>query len=231
LVALATLYSLLVAPWLLKKKNRADPDEEEGRVDLAAVYGVDDDLWELFVKPGCEADGEPLKEVGMGRDFGLNPILVLRQGEAVPVEGEDFVLRENDVVAVTGKEAKIREFEERQPEMVVMGRPDSRKEFSWSAFELVEVVTPPRSDAVGRTLRDLRMRNETDLTCIGLWRGDRPYRTGTRDLKLAAGDGLLLFGAREKVRGFRPAPPRSFPGSSSTPRGPTAISGHWWPWR
>jgi Trk K+ transport system NAD-binding subunit len=112
-----------------------------------------------------------------------------------------------------------------------MGRPDSRKEFSWSAFELVEVVTPPRSDAVGRTLRDLRMRNETDLTCIGLWRGDRPYRTGTRDLKLAAGDGLLLFGAREKVRGFRPAPPRSFPGSSSTPRGPTAISGHWWPWR
>jgi di/tricarboxylate transporter len=203
---LAVLYSLAAAPWLLRGKTRPDPDPGNTRVDLAALYGLNVYLWEIFVRAGSEVDGKRLKEVGMGRDFGLNPISVLRQGKEIPVEGEDFILKESDVVAVSGKESQIRAFEERQPDLVVLGRPDGHKQFSWSAFELVEVVTPPRSEAVGKTPRDLRLRDDAGLTCIGIWRGDQVHLTGTRDMALVPGDGLLLFGTREKVRAYRPGP-------------------------
>ncbi len=206
LVALATLYSLVVGPWLLKGRNGADPGRETAKEDLVDAYGLDERLWEFFVKPGGGADGRSMKAVGMGRDFGLNPILIFRGEREIPVEDEEVTLREHDLLAVTGREERIRAFTDRREGITVLGRPDGHEEFSWSAFELVEVVVPPRSEAVGRTLRDLRMREDAGLTCIGVWRDDRPYRTGTRDRKLAPGDGLLLFGSREKVRAYRPEP-------------------------
>lgn len=50
------------------------------------------------------------------------------------------------------------------------------------------------------------MRESTGLTGVAIWRNARPYRTDARDAPLQEGDGLLLFGARDRTRNFDPAP-------------------------
>ena len=71
---------------------------------------------------------------------------------------------------------------------------------------MLEVVVPPRSGMVGRTLREKRMRHATGMTAVGLWRGDRAFWTGIYDRRLQAGDAVLFFGNRARIRDFRPEP-------------------------
>lgn len=209
LVVVAVIHALLFGPWLLKGKKDNGSEEEDQHTDdedLINIYEMNNRLWEILVMSGSSVAGKPLKEIGMGTDYGLNPILVLRNGDQHPVENSDFRLAEKDVVAVGGREERVMAFAQSHDNISVLGQPDLKEEYSWSAFELVEVVVPPRSPAIDRTLREIHVRRDFGLTCIALWRKDQAYRTETRDRKLKEGDALLLFGSRERVCRFDPKP-------------------------
>lgn len=84
------------------------------------------------------------------------------------------------------------------------GRPRDQKAFPLSTAELVELVVPPRSPVIGKTLTDLDFRKKTGLSGIALWHQGKPLRTNVGNHPLQEGDGLLLFGNRKKTRSFKP---------------------------
>jgi di/tricarboxylate transporter len=116
--------------------------------------------------------------------------------------------------------------------LLLIGPPKEQMEFPSSNAELVEVVVPPRSSAIGKTMRELKLRNRTGLTGVALWRHGRAFRTDARDRALQEGDGLLLFGACERTRNFDPAPdflwlqppPADVPPPESRRQAPIAVA-------
>jgi di/tricarboxylate transporter len=64
---------------------------------------------------------------------------------------------------------------------------------------LVEAVLAPRSDLIGRTLRETRFRERYGMSVVALWRAGRSLRTGLTDLELQLGDALLLQGDRDRL--------------------------------
>ncbi len=207
LLVVSVLYSLFFGRFLLPDNHKNDNEADlPSRDDVIDTYALNERLWEILIRPKSDVVGKPLKEIGMGKQHGLSPIMVIRKKEALPVENEEFQLQEKDVVAVGGCEERIEDFMENHEGLVFMGQADGHEEFSWSMFELVEIVVPPRSAVIDHTLRDLDFREDTGLTCIALWRDNRPFRTDARDRNLKGGDALLLFGAKERVRNFKPEP-------------------------
>jgi di/tricarboxylate transporter len=65
---------------------------------------------------------------------------------------------------------------------------------------LAEAVLAPRSGLVGKTLRQLRFRDQYGLGILAIWRAGRAYRTLLRDFELQFGDALLLFGPRDRLQ-------------------------------
>ncbi len=65
---------------------------------------------------------------------------------------------------------------------------------------LAEAVLAPRSELVGKTLRQLQFRDKYGLGILAIWRAGRAYRTLLRDFELQFGDALLLFGPRDRLR-------------------------------
>jgi di/tricarboxylate transporter len=66
-------------------------------------------------------------------------------------------------------------------------------------LELTEIVVPPRSRAVGRTLTDLELRTKHGVAVLALWREGRIIRTDVGKIPLEVGDGLLVMHLSERL--------------------------------
>jgi len=62
------------------------------------------------------------------------------------------------------------------------------------------VILSPRSNAVGKTLREIHFREKYGLSVIAIWREGRPRRVGVGDMALQSGDALLVLGARRRAQ-------------------------------
>src|SRR5690606_29045721 len=54
-----------------------------------------------------------------------------------------------------------------------------------------ELVIPPSSNLLGKTVTDLAMRKTYGLSVLAIHRGDETFREGLRDIPLQAGDTLV----------------------------------------
>ena len=68
------------------------------------------------------------------------------------------------------------------------------------ATAFAEVVLPPRSTVVRRTLRDVEFRRRFGLNVIALQREGKTRHSDLRDVRLGHGDALLVYGPREQLR-------------------------------
>ncbi|HED24050.1 MAG TPA: SLC13 family permease [Firmicutes bacterium] len=203
LLAVGVLYSLFFAWRLLPDE---DPPEEITALDkpnLIKIYGLADRLWEIWVQEDSDALGKSIREMGLGERFGLVLVAVARAEGQTAKGFEELVLERDDVLLVLGREEKVRELTEAEG-LFFAGHPREQKQFPLSSAELVELVIPPRSPVIGRTLSGMDFRRNTGLSGIALWRGERPYRTDVGNMPLQEGDGLLLFGDRRRTRSFQP---------------------------
>lgn len=206
LLLAALLYNLLLG-WRFLPGGEVEQEKElvETADDLVKVYDLYNRLWELWVKDRSFAEGKTLRDIGLGKRYGLSIIALVRGGEQLPAEKEELILQGGDVLLVLGREERLREVAEEEG-LFLAGHPREQKRFPLSTAELVEVVVPPRSPVIGKTLQGISFRENTGLSGIAFWREERPFRTDVGSQPLKEGDGLLLFGDRKKTRSFNPYP-------------------------
>jgi di/tricarboxylate transporter len=73
-------------------------------------------------------------------------------------------------------------------------------------IELLEVLVAPRSEVIGKTLKQDKFRSKYGLNVVALWQGDRVYRTDVGDIVLRGGEALLVHGPRAKIDLLRTDP-------------------------
>lgn len=201
------IYSLLFSRVLFNgKQDISRQTAEETPHNLIQTYKLNKRLWEILVQPDSPVCDHTMEDIGPGSHYGLSVLLVMRQQKQLAVENKKFVIEANDVLALSGSQDRVEAFIRDHSGLVLMGQPIAEEEFTWSAFDMVEVVVPPRSKLIGKTLRQSDLRRKTGMTAVGLWRNDKPIRSEIRDRVLAPGDGILLIGGRDKVRDFVPRP-------------------------
>ena len=91
---------------------------------------------------------------------------------------------------------------------------------------MVEVVVRPGGDADSVRVRDLRLRVRYGLTLLGVHQRDRVVTTGLRELRLRAGDVLVLFGPWEAVQRLDGDP--SLVVLTDHPTEPPRYGKRWW---
>ncbi len=197
LVALSGLLYLTLIGWRLLPAH--NPTEREGKEEhlqepqeLLEFYALPERLWIVEVQPDSPLAGKSLAESGIGQRWGLC-VLAMRGGDG----RFHFITPESRLEAgsqllISGREERIRALEadglraeeaNLPPESLL---PDDGG--------LLEVLIPPRSRAVGQTLRDLHFRQRYGLSGVALWREGRRMRTDVGGIPLRFGDALLVYG-------------------------------------
>ncbi len=204
LLLVGVLYSVFLGWRLLPAEDPVNDRPDTERPDLIETYGLTDRLWEVWVQDRSPAVGKTIRELGLGEWFGLCVVAVVRSDQQLPAEHTELRIQAGDILLVLGREEKVAELCSEEG-LFLAGHPREQKRLPLSTAEMVEVVVPPRSPVIGKTLTEINFRENTGLSGIALWRNGAPRRTDVGHIPLKEGDGLLLFGDRTKTRSFRPA--------------------------
>lgn len=186
------LYMLLLGRHLLPRRSPAGRDSVGVDVqELGETYGLARHLWEARIHDESPFASRTIRESEMGSRHGLSVLAILRGQDARFDPPPDEPVEAGDVLLLLGPEERARAVGRLG---VTLGR--SRQDLP---VELTEAVVAPRSPAVGRTLAELRFRERTGLTVVGLWRGTRSHLSDLSTHKLQPGDALLVVGPPSEV--------------------------------
>lgn len=199
-VAAGVAYLLTVGRWLM-------PDREASP-DFLSRYELHDYLSTVRIRPGSPLAGESIGESRFGHEQGLLIIRIEHPGGAVVDHpGAATVLREGDLLLVEGKVKDITDMRETvgveiqgaDPGLPEPGAEPAQDEGD-DPVRFAEILVPPRSHAIGRTLRTLRLRTRHAVSALGLRRHGEALRKNLGEVPFEPGDVLLVQGRASALR-------------------------------
>ena len=203
LAAVGVLYLWLVGPRLLPVR--------EGRNDQLGPSGDG----KQFIAQINLAPGHPL--IGAQSTAGLFPDLpdvtvrmILRREQPVLPPFDEVALESGDVLIVAATRKTLTDLLRSKPAYLagVMSEAAPAPEEGSPAppsgeLALVEAVVAPGSRMIGRTIQQIGFRYQTNCVLLGIQRRSRMIRAHMNQIRLEAGDVLLILGDRSDVRALR----------------------------
>lgn len=117
---------------------------------------------------------------------------------------DDITLRTGDIVMVAATRGVMTELLNASPDLVTSAEGDEENEGANGERRVIaEAVVAPASRMDGRTLAQTGFRAETGCTVLGVQRRSRMIRAALTQLRLEAGDVLLVMGSRSNVLELR----------------------------
>ncbi len=168
-----------------------------GQVELSKEYHLREYLTEVVVSPRSPLAGRTVAEVELGKTWDLNLLAIVRGGEAQEPDPEEPIAA-GDLLIVEGAVERLLQLKDTL-------KVEMRSETSWTAavergsLHLVEAIVLPRSDLVGRTLKEARFRQRYEANVIGLNRHGETLIEKLGRIRIRVGDVLLLQGTEEAL--------------------------------
>jgi di/tricarboxylate transporter len=160
-------------------------------------------LAELRILPGSLLDGNTLAESHIGRDFDLVVLAVIREGQRRFDPPADTVLHEGDALIVEGSSEAILKIKDATGIDIQADMKFSDSDFQNEELLLAEVVLLPGSPFIGRTPKNLRMRERYWVQILAINRQRGVIYSKIADSRLQLGDVLLLQGDAKQILGLQ----------------------------
>jgi di/tricarboxylate transporter len=179
--------------------RRLLPGDEErqkvtpGRTEtyFAETYGIDGEVFELTVTTDSPLVGMSVAEVEQLRGAPL--ILALKNGnEARLAPPADQMIWVGSVLGVLGKREAVNDFANVQLCQVQSRLRNFADLFNPARAGISEVVIPPNSTWIKKTVGELRLRKTYAISVLAVNRGEQVFREDVRKVALRQGDTLVL---------------------------------------
>ncbi len=205
LAGVGFLYILLAAPRLLPDRGSLVQDVLPG--------GGKQFIAQISVSADSRLVGETAP-AGIFAGLGEMTVRVVQRDEEAffpPFEG--VAIRPGDVLVVAATRKTLTEALSRDPGLLdpdlgVGAPPPEDDEQRWRSGErmLAEVMVVPASRMIGQTLAQIGFRYKTHCIVLGVQRRSRMIRMQMTDIRLAAGDVLLIQGRPEDIDALKRDP-------------------------
>ena len=190
--------------YMLLLGNRLVPDRSMGE-DLDEEFRIEDFITEICIPEASTAAGrtidEAFVEVLDDDDENIEVLQLLREGNLIENPRGDFELREEDRLAVRGDVKRIRKM--LNADDFIISRRLETQQFRDAENVLLEVMVARNSELEDRTLRDHKFLHRYNANVLAVRRSGRLKRKNIWEIRLKAGDILLLHTSRRAQRRIR----------------------------
>ncbi len=228
IIIAGVVYMLLIGRKLLPDREGmgGSPSSRNLARTLYDAYQLQERLWEMRVLPGSRLAGVTLADSDIGEKLGLSVLAIWRGGSAMLTLSPDDDIEVGDYLLVLGREERVREL---LMWGLTLGRDDGDLHTPSHDYsvDLTEVIIPPRSTIVGKTLKEIGFRGKFGLTAVALWREGRSYRTDVGTFPLEVGDAVLMVGSAKHIRTLQRERDFIVLTSSHTAQPPAPQKGGW----
>lgn len=197
-LAVGILVMLPLSKWFLDKKATRADDEGKSLDDLVEEYHIADDIMVYRVCHSSAVVGKTIVQLNLRATYGISVMEIRREtsrkGRLVKnveqnMPTPDSVIQGNDILYLQGDkniisqyatEAGLRQMHKRTLDFYDIG--------------MVELVVMPESRLIGVRLPESRMRESYNVSVVGVKRSDEYLTTELQNIRLRAGDILLVQG-------------------------------------
>jgi di/tricarboxylate transporter len=189
LVATGILYFVLAGRYVLPA-TKSEGVEGENTMDyLKRVYGLEYNLTEMVVPKDSPLVGKQIQEIERAHRVRL--IAILRGGDMRVAPHPEVVVEPGSVLGVLAREEGCAEFAANNGLQVRRELDAFSETLIPTKAGICEVVIPPRSDLIGKSLGEISMRKTYGLSVLAIHRGEKTLTQNLRDEVLRAGDTLI----------------------------------------
>ncbi len=198
-------YMVLFGRRLLPSRH-AEDRLREARLpeEVAQSYGLLQNLFQMRVVPQSRIHDKSVAEAALRSRYGLSLVMVVRPGAMGSHRyihpHADLVLLAEDRLYLEGEEVQAWACAEEEVLQFGLAGPSTIERMLGRGMTLAEVTVPPRSHAVGETVRDLAFRRRYQGNVLSLWRRGKPLRRDAMQTPLDVGDALLVSGSQKGIR-------------------------------
>ncbi len=167
--------------------------------DLVSRYHMERRIQSVRISEDSLLSGQLLAQTQLADAFGLTVVGILRTDDEFLVPDPDTKLEGGDVLLLRGHLEDLGILEALQDLEVGDDHPLDLSRLESDAVGLAEASLSPRTTFTGRTVEDLKFRQNYGVSILAIWRNGEIYRSGLRKTELLPGDALLLYGDRNKL--------------------------------
>jgi len=194
-----------------------ETQEVETPKEIVELYRLPDNLLRLRVRRGSPLIGKTVFQSRLRSDFGINVLKIMRpphlrnvaDGEKSKPKDtpltptEELAIQLDDSLIVQG-EAKAATHAAACFKLGVQpAKPKDHKALLSREVGIAELLLPPRSSLVGKSLTDIRFSTRYKLTVLAIRRPDSKKISNLKITKMQFGDTLLVQGAWKDIQHLR----------------------------
>ncbi|MGI6342164.1 MAG: SLC13 family permease [Bacteroidales bacterium] len=205
---------------VLEKKGKRDDAEGKTTVkspeQLATDYNVIDNIYRIIVQKGSPIIDKSLADIDITKRYSLivseihvRSLSPLSRSVRAFVPDANTVLSENDILYVIGEYKNVLNFVNENGLTFVdkqadkeIERPKFGGKFKFNEIGMAEVVILHNSRLHNRTVKDSEFRNNYNISILSVQRHDNYIIQNVKDVKMQAGDMLLVQGTWEDIDRF-----------------------------
>lgn len=201
MAGVAFVYILFIAPKLLKDRSSLVSDlTGDGTDKRQFIAQIDVDYTSELIGKNIENGHFP--------DFKDITIRMVQRGEHafLPPFEDNMAIRAGDIVVLSATRKDISRLVAEKPDSLkqqltaVIGT-KNQEDLDEEAqdMHLAELVVAPASRMIGRNLEQISFHHTHDCVVLGIQRQSRVIRARVTEIRLAAGDVLLIMGKKENI--------------------------------
>jgi di/tricarboxylate transporter len=194
-------YFIVAGPWVFPSSEEEEATAESTKPSqkLLNVWGLSDSIFTLGIEEGSDLIGKSIEESQMGARHNVNLLRVYDPDDTEHTIWEDVVFDAGQTIVVQGRKEDVRAFVDTQELSV---KKEAEKTATSSNEGYLEVVIPARSSLVGRTLREMALRETYNAQVVLFFSESEVVEENMADRPIKPGDTLVLQGKRDNLQFF-----------------------------
>ncbi len=196
LIAISGVVFIVLVGWRLVPRRKGATSPED-RFDIGTY------LTELRIPEGSSAEGKPLSAIDEG-DHEISVVAIARGERRLPAPSRTRILRRDDVLIVRADTDNLKYLTDDLGMEMAEDSDPAEGTVRPEDLVLAEVVVAPGSRAEGRTAVNLNLRRRYGVNLLGVSRQGSSLRGRLGNVRLRAGDVLLLQVGEEPVADILP---------------------------
>ena len=179
--------------------ERTQSPNKTGGGDLVEAYGLGRNLFRARLPEDSSLIGKTLAESHLREEYDVSVVAIERGERRIFALSPDTKIRSRDILVMEGDEEDFRK-RDVQPYVEFLPTPEWKEsDLESQIVDVVEAMISPRSQLIGKTLRESHFREKYGMSVLAIWRGEEEIFFELPDIKLEFGDALLLQGTRDKL--------------------------------
>ncbi len=195
IVAAGLLYMLVFGRRLLP--DRASLTQSFHQVDLHDTYDLAEQMWQVRVNPGSRLANQTVQESDINAELGLTVAAVWRGRETITIPKSNQMIYPADELLIVGREDRLAQLLAWGNELI---ESDKHAVQGVLPIEPIEIMIAPRSNAIGKTLSEMKLNRDAGLLAMALWRDGQSFHTDVRKMPLQVGDAILVVGQSSDIQ-------------------------------